>query len=169
MCDCQTSSLEPSINLEIVDIVSSDHFFQVWAKYEDIAMHFNDLIIKIRTQALAAVAALMSFIIVKDQSPQSINVVTLFLFFSWIAIWILDTQYYSRLLSGAVDAILKMENKHPYIKISSEISNNYRCHSPRKTAHRFYGLVAVAILGIGLYSANSFGFKDLLTLPIQPK
>jgi hypothetical protein len=30
----------------------------VWEKYEDIAMHFNDLLIRLRTQALAAVAAI---------------------------------------------------------------------------------------------------------------
>ena len=32
--------------------------YDLWTKYEDIAMHFNDLLIKLRTQALAAVAAL---------------------------------------------------------------------------------------------------------------
>jgi hypothetical protein len=31
---------------------------KLWEKYEDITMHFNDLIIKLRTQALAGVAAL---------------------------------------------------------------------------------------------------------------
>lgn len=32
--------------------------FEVWTKYEDIAMHFNDLLIKLRTQALGGVAAI---------------------------------------------------------------------------------------------------------------
>jgi hypothetical protein len=32
--------------------------FEVWTKYEDIAMHFNDLLIRLRTQALGAIAAL---------------------------------------------------------------------------------------------------------------
>ena len=32
--------------------------FELWSKYEEIAMHFNDLIVKIRTQALGAVAAI---------------------------------------------------------------------------------------------------------------
>jgi hypothetical protein len=35
--------------------------FDVWKKYEQIAMHFNDLLIRIRTQALAGVAALSAF------------------------------------------------------------------------------------------------------------
>src|SRR5664280_1831888 len=34
----------------------------VWEKYEDIAMHFNDLLIRLRTQALAAVAAISTLV-----------------------------------------------------------------------------------------------------------
>jgi hypothetical protein len=36
--------------------------FKVWQKYEDIAMHFNDLLIRLRTQALGAIAALTTII-----------------------------------------------------------------------------------------------------------
>ena len=36
--------------------------FEVWVKYEEITMHFNDLLIKLRTQALAAVAALATIV-----------------------------------------------------------------------------------------------------------
>ncbi len=32
--------------------------FELWDKYEAITMHFNDLLMKLRTQALAGVAAL---------------------------------------------------------------------------------------------------------------
>jgi len=35
---------------------------ELWEKYEDIAMHFNDLIIKLRTQALAGVVALSTLV-----------------------------------------------------------------------------------------------------------
>jgi hypothetical protein len=34
----------------------------LWAKYEDITMHFNDLLIRLRTQALAGVAALSTLV-----------------------------------------------------------------------------------------------------------
>lgn len=35
---------------------------ELWEKYEQIAMHFNDLIIRLRTQALAGVAALSTLV-----------------------------------------------------------------------------------------------------------
>ena len=34
--------------------------FVLWSKYEDVAMHFNDLIIKLRTQALAGLAGVIT-------------------------------------------------------------------------------------------------------------
>jgi hypothetical protein len=34
----------------------------LWEKYEDIAMHFNDLLIRLRTQSLAGVAALSALV-----------------------------------------------------------------------------------------------------------
>jgi hypothetical protein len=36
--------------------------FELWEKYEQIAMHFNDLLIKLRTQALAGVAAISAIV-----------------------------------------------------------------------------------------------------------
>jgi hypothetical protein len=35
---------------------------EVWKDYEEIAMHFNDLLIKLRTQALGGVAALSALV-----------------------------------------------------------------------------------------------------------
>src|ERR1019366_10562259 len=84
----------------------------LWAKYEDIAMHFNDLLIRLRTQALAAVAALSTLVgIFTKTDPNSVHVsweiataVFLGLSIFWIAIWIIDFCYYNRLLIGAVAA-----------------------------------------------------------------
>ena len=36
--------------------------FEVWKKYEEITMHFNDLLMRLRKQALAAVAALATIV-----------------------------------------------------------------------------------------------------------
>jgi hypothetical protein len=33
---------------------------ELWGKYEDIAMHFNELLIRLRTQALGAVATIVT-------------------------------------------------------------------------------------------------------------
>jgi hypothetical protein len=35
---------------------------ELWEKYEEIAMHFNDLLIRLRTQALGGVAALSAIV-----------------------------------------------------------------------------------------------------------
>ena len=34
----------------------------LWEKYEDIAMHFNDLLMRLRTQALAGIAAISTLV-----------------------------------------------------------------------------------------------------------
>lgn len=90
--------------------------FEVWDKYETIAMHFNDLLIKLRTQALAAVAALSTIIGIFSKSggeTQSTWQVVAFTFFVlllfWVAIWVLDFCYYNPLLMGSVVALTQLE------------------------------------------------------------
>lgn len=90
--------------------------FAVWSKYEDIAMHFNDLVIRVRFQALAGVAALIAGIgIIFDRPGDELNRWLLMaisfgvLAMLWIALAALDFFYYNRLLLGAVDAILNLE------------------------------------------------------------
>ncbi len=91
--------------------------FELWNKYEDIVMHFNDLIVKIRIQALGAVAAITTFAGILSKGSAAggynwglISSVFFFVIVFWIAIWILDFKYYNRLLHGAVDAIINIEN-----------------------------------------------------------
>src|ERR1019366_2632481 len=82
----------------------------VWEKYEDIAMHFNDLLIRLRTQALAAVAAISTLVTIfgKTGADPKLSWELAVLVF-WIAIWIIYFCYYNRLLIGAVAAILDIE------------------------------------------------------------
>jgi hypothetical protein len=89
---------------------------EVWEKYEDIAMHFNDLLIRLSTQALAAVAAISTLVTIfgKTGADPKLSWELAALVFSllsvfWIAIWIIDFCYYNRLLIGAVAAILDIE------------------------------------------------------------
>ena len=95
----------------------------VWDKYEHIAMHFNDLIIKLRTQALAGVAALSTVVTLFAKSDAASNGVwglAAFIFgglcLVWIAIWIIDFSYYNRLLTGAAMSIYRLEERS---KVSS--------------------------------------------------
>ena len=82
--------------------------FEVWKEYQKIAMHFNDLLMRLHSQSLAAVAAfaaLAGVILRTDVDPTLrwdalVGVFGVLLLF-WIAIWILDFAYYNRLLIGA--------------------------------------------------------------------
>jgi hypothetical protein len=158
----------------------------VWAKYEDIAMHFNDLLIRLRTQALAAVAALSTLVgIFTKTDPNSVHVsweiataVFLGLSIFWIAIWIIDFCYYNRLLIGAVAALKDIEAESQKqtpsltINISTKIEQVTarilpdgrpfceRVHS-KSGAWLFYILVLIAILGGATYSFQ----KELATQP----
>lgn len=92
--------------------------FEVWKKYENIAMHFNDLLIKLRTQAIGGVAAIATIVVVISKNANSLEFnwaimasVFFFLNIFWVAVWILDFTYYNRLLLGAVDALLEIEKK----------------------------------------------------------
>jgi hypothetical protein len=95
--------------------------FEVWSKYEEIAMHFNELIMKLRIQALAGVAAISTVAGILGHHEAGgatrwglLSAVFAFLCLFWIAIWVLDFKYYTRLLLGAVDALLVIEklSKH---------------------------------------------------------
>lgn len=90
---------------------------ELWSKYEDIAMHFNNLLIQLRMRSLAVIAAVATVVGVIVESE------TLFASFSWFmatmllaatgivwfAVGCLDLLYYNRLLRGAVLAIKKLE------------------------------------------------------------
>jgi hypothetical protein len=91
--------------------------FEVWKTYEEVAMHFNDLLLKLRIQALAGVAALAVlagiFSNVRTFNFQGTWIIAAACFFGliliWSAIWALDQLYYNRLLLGSVAAIPRIE------------------------------------------------------------
>jgi hypothetical protein len=123
----------------------------VWKEYEAIAMHFNDLLLKIRTQSLAAVAAFATLagVLLKGDaiSPElrwgALCVVFLALCVFWLAIWILDFAYYNRLLLGAVKALVwiekesKKQNRTSGIYISTLIEQAVARREPSKQADAF--------------------------------
>jgi hypothetical protein len=82
-------------------------------------MRFNDLLIKLRTQSLAGVAAVSSLVgIFSKEGPGDAHlewVVARAIFAAligfWIAICCLDLGYYNRLLNGAVNAIIELEGQ----------------------------------------------------------
>lgn len=142
--------------------------FKVWRSYEEIAMHFNDMLLRLRIQALAGVAALAVlasiFSNVRTFNFQGTWLIASAAFFGlmliWIAIWLLDRNYYTRLLMGSVDALLALEKTSKdgkdceYIDLSTRIDNCVR--QKRKVKHPrgvflFYLIVFVTLLlGFGV-------------------
>lgn len=104
--------------------------FEVWKEYQKIATHFNDILIRIRSQSLAAVAtfATIAGVLVKGESINAdlrwgaLTAVFGILLIFWLAIWILDFRYYNRLLLGAVNALTEIEEaSRSNVKISELI------------------------------------------------
>ncbi len=106
---------------------SETSIFEVWAKYEEVAMHFNDLILKLRIQALGAVAVIITLVgVISGKGTMGetqwgfLATTFAYLLLFWIAIFILDYFYYKRLLLGAVDALLQIEEESKkYTKLNS--------------------------------------------------
>lgn len=154
--------------------------FAVWKEYEGVAMHFNDLLIRLRTQALGGVAALaaLAAVMVRGDLAPSIRwsvlacaFILLILF--WVAVWILDLRYYNRLLHGAVKALLEIEalsrNNKPLtgLALSTRIEEtaergiekapgeNTCFAGGRLTVWCFYGSVCLGLLtGLGISLLN---------------
>jgi hypothetical protein len=149
----------------------------LWAKYEDVAMHFNDLLMRLRTQALAGIAAVSTLvgIFTKDNllQVQSSWLVATFIFLGmaafWIAIGTLDLFYYNRLLNSAVAALINLEKSRPgpnhpnRIDLSTIIALEFVGTRQQKTelgmvgrpangVIAFYSIVLLVILGGAYFS-----------------
>jgi hypothetical protein len=153
---------------------------ELWEKYEDIAMHFNDLIIRLRTQALAGVAALSTLVGIFAKTDLGsfsytweiagfvFSGLTLF----WIAIWVLDFGYYNRLLIGAVAALLELEKlsatatNAPQIRLSTVVEDSSR--SGFKLRASWAGWVFYIIVFGALVCGAVFSFDAHLYPPAKP-
>lgn len=137
--------------------------FALWKEYEMVAMHFNDLIIKLRSQSLGAVAAFATLATVVTRNTTAYELrwglltgAFLLLSMFWVAIWVLDLGYYNRLLQGAVDALLTIESQSKgsksvdRIELSTKIDERVKSGGGGR-GHRwtFYILVFLALV-IGL-------------------
>lgn len=146
----------------------------LWVKYEEVAMHFNDLLIRLRTQSLAGIAAVSALVgIFSKEGIADVHldwVVAQAIFGAmmafWIAIWCLDLLYYNRLLSGAVRAVIALEKQTKTgaaftgeIDLSTLIEAEFDqpIWSLRKWRFKgiviFYGLV-MAVLVAGFWFSN---------------
>jgi hypothetical protein len=158
-----------------------DYYLRVWKHYEDVAMHFNDLIIRLRTQSIGGLAGLAAilgiFLHTQEGNNASFNcglaiVAIICLMLLWIAVWMLDLCYYNRLLEGSVNAILELEkNKGDFlgkkeINLSSNIEQAFKRRFPHEPTgwyrrlvngrNGFYGMVFLALVVILVASIAAY-------------
>lgn len=140
----------------------------LWAKYEDIAMHFNDLLMRLRSQSLAGIAAVSTLVGmftktgVTEAKVEWMAATAIFvaMFFFWIAIFCLDIFYYSRLLVGAVSAITELESKSASgaaigINMSTLIEVEFRSPSLRGKISIFKGVLWFYAIVLGVIMAGA--------------
>jgi hypothetical protein len=145
--------------------LTNEEYINLWAKYEQVAMHFNDLLMRLRTQALGAVATiaaaggfLLSTKVDHNRFWIDFFALLLFLTVAWIAVALLDTFYYGVLLLGAVDALLDLESRsQSKILFSSQVEARFH-KGPESYARRtpwpivFYAIVLTALCVALLYA-----------------
>lgn len=103
--------------------------YELWAKQEDIAMHFNDLTMRLRLQALAGIGAAVvaAGTVFSHEGEIKLTPIGWFLYALaaiWFGIFLLDHYYYQALLKGAVKSILELEKKSADIRLSSRVEQS---------------------------------------------
>jgi len=98
-----------------------DHFFSVWCKYEDIANHFNGLIIQIRIKSLALITTISSILAMYTTKNgvihwELLQCSLLFQFFFLLSVCVLDLFYYNRLLTSTIEILRDLEKDRPKTK-----------------------------------------------------
>lgn len=136
----------------------------LWAKYEDIAMHFNDLLMRLRTQSLAGIAAVSTLVGLFSKegvgdvrlSWEAATAIFIAMALFWVAVWCLDLLYYNRLLVGAVHAITRLEaatkagEAVKAIEMSTMIEDEFRGGSRRSRPNSFSGVVLFYLLVLAI-------------------
>jgi|GEM_PF-5769800 len=141
---------------------------QLWFHYEEVAMHFNQMIIQYRLQVMAGtgiVGTVGSYIVgSKSKEPETLYALRAFFSCGLLVLFIsaaaIDLLYYNELLLGAVDALIELESRHPEINLSTAINNRFASEinpDGETTAihYVYYGLGA-AISAFTVYSVGSF-------------
>jgi hypothetical protein len=130
-----------------------------WYRYEEIAMHFNNLIMQFRLQLLGGIGlmgTIASYLIGGKMRPNNQQHRVAAIFSAGLAVLLaavasLDLLYYSRLLDGAVRALVEFESKHREIQMSTRIEEIVGWG--KYSVWMAYGIV---ILFLGLFSRWSF-------------
>jgi hypothetical protein len=138
-------------------------------------MHFNDLLMRLRTQSLAGIAAVSTLVglFTKENAANlkmdwlAATAIFLAMAAFWVAIWCLDFLYYNRLLIGAVSALRTLEAKTgkeqiDSINMSTTIESEFKAPLPKLQSSStigvllFYGIVLIVILAGAWFSSRMY-------------
>ena len=139
---------------EAAKLARDAHEFAVWAKHEDIAMHFNDLSMRLRLQALGGVgaASLIAGTIFSKEGHLDLKLFGLFLAAMavvWFAIFLLDFFYYQALLKGAVVAIREIEAASSALRLSTHVES--KVGSGGRVARVMFYILVFTMLAAGAF------------------
>ncbi len=131
----------------------------LWAKQEDIAMHFNDLTMRLRLQALAGIGAAVvaAGSIFSHEGEMNLKPIGCFLMalaLVWLGIFLLDLLYYQALLKGAVKSILEIEATMPVGRLSAAVENAVG-KKGQAARYAFYGIVFVLLIASGYWMVKT--------------
>ncbi len=131
----------------------------LWFHYEEIAMHFNQLLMQYRLQLMGgfgAIGALSGYLIGskvddKDSRHQLRSLISLGLLILVCAGASLDVFYYNELLQGSVDALLQFEESHPGFNMSTLIESRFN-NRGTTIIYVVYALVLVPLTSFTVWS-----------------
>ncbi|MBK7134757.1 MAG: hypothetical protein IPH73_00520 [Rhodocyclales bacterium] len=142
---------------------------ELWYHYEEIAMHFNQLILQYRLQLMGgagAIGAISSYLIGANVSDIGKRYWLRFLIASGLFVILcaaaaLDVLYYNELLQGAVDALIEYERLHPGINMSTYIEKRFSAYPAggRMPIYLTYGILLVPLFLFVIWSACMYFTK----------
>lgn len=122
-------------------------------------MHFNGLIMRWRLQAIGGLAGLVTaagFIVANVDDPgmryRAMLLLAMTLTCGWIGVAYIDLKYYSQLLYGAVEALLRLERKVPDVQMSTLIER-HAWRGGRRGPLVFYGMGLLPLVVITSWAA----------------
>lgn len=148
--------------MSICEQLTTQQIIDLWFHYEQIAMHFNGLIIQYRLQIFGGLGVLSSFLIflvngkiIKEKIPYVRMLIVSALSIVFIAAAALDIFYYQKLLSGAVKAIVQLEKHHPTLNISTMI----KAEVDSTVVTVVYSAVIILLLSFNIWAIFDFRKK----------
>ena len=136
-----------------------NNVINLWWHYEEIAMHFNNLLIQYRLQLMGgagAVGAIASYFVASHvDNPERRHTIRVYITTGLLilisAAVMLDLCYYNELLIGAVEALLKIEREHPEIYMSTLIAKRFEGEG-LSTIYVVYILILVPLFILTVWS-----------------